>query len=151
MEAGRSVVFVTLLTRHAAWDEGDRATWPSVGLLLKTVKMFGVSGPRRVHDMVGRLIEVGYIASVAVPADRRVHVLVPTDKMLAHDLDWVRAYYAPLAVMFPDPGYRLPMRHVIQPICKAYRVGRRLSRVPWRRADGEKSRCDVFHGPRRPA
>lgn len=110
VEAGRSIVFFNILSLYAAWDERDRATWPTMQLLQKTVAPFGVSSARRIHDIVARFIATGYLESHPAPADRRARILTPTDKMLGHDLDWLVAYYTPLDIMFPDPGYGPPMR-----------------------------------------
>ena len=110
IETGRSVVFFTILALHAAYDPSDRASLPTIGLLQRTVRPFGVSSERRVHDIVARLVETGYVRSVPAPSDRRARVLTPTDKMLAHDLDWLAAFYAPLQGMFPEPGYGPPLR-----------------------------------------
>jgi hypothetical protein len=110
IEAGRSVIFFNLLSLHAAYDERDRATWPTMRLLQETVQAYGVSSARRVNDIVARFVETGYLESHVAPADRRARILTPTDKMLAHDLDWLEAWYRPLDVMFPDPGYGPPRR-----------------------------------------
>lgn len=110
IETGRSIVFFNILALHAAYDPGDRATWPTISLLKETVRPFGVSSARRIHDIVPRLVETGYVQSVPSPSDRRARILIPTDKMLAHDLDWLAAFYAPLQLMFPEPGYRSPIR-----------------------------------------
>lgn len=110
IEAGRSVIFFSLLGLHAAYDEGNRATWPTMRLLQQTIRAYDVSSPRRVHDIVARFVETGYLKSDVAPADRRARILTPTDKMLAHDYDWLAAFYSPLEVLFPDPGYGPPMR-----------------------------------------
>jgi hypothetical protein len=105
IETGRSIIFFNVLALHAAYDPSDRATWPTIGLLERTVRPFGVPSARRIHDLVARLVETGYVQSVPAPSDRRAHILTPTDKMVGHDLDWLAAFYAPLQVMFPEPGY----------------------------------------------
>jgi hypothetical protein len=110
IEIGRSVVFFNILALHAAYDPSDRATWPTISLLKETVRPFGVSGARRIHDIVARLVETDYVQSVPEPSDHRARILTPTDKMLAHDLDWLAAFYAPLQMMFPEPGYQPPLR-----------------------------------------
>lgn len=110
IEAGRSVVFFHLLCLSAAYDELDRATWSTVRLLWQTVKPFRVVSERRVHDIIARFIATGYVTSTQAVRDRRVKILMPTAKMLAHDLDWLAAWYKPLNVMFPDPGYGLPLK-----------------------------------------
>ena len=104
-ETGRSIIFFNVLALHAAYDPSDRATWPTIGLLERTVRPFGVSSARRIHDLVARLVETGYVRSVPAPSDRRAHILTPTEKMVGHDLDWLAALYAPLQAMFPEPGY----------------------------------------------
>jgi type IV secretory pathway TrbD component len=42
--------------------------------------------------------------------DRRIRILTPTEKLHAHDRDWLVAHYAPLTVLFPQYDYRLVMR-----------------------------------------
>jgi len=110
IETGRSVVFFNILALHAAYDPSDRATWPTISLLKKTVRPYGVSSARRIHDIVARLVETGYVEPTLAQMDRRVRLLTPTDKMLAHDLDWLAAFYGPLEVLFPEPGYAPPLR-----------------------------------------
>jgi hypothetical protein len=110
IETGRSIIFFNILALYAGYDPHDRATWPTVGLLKATVRPFGVSSARRIHDIVARLAETGYVQSILAPADRRARILAPTEKMLAHDLDWLAAFYAPLELVFPEPGYAPPLR-----------------------------------------
>jgi DNA-binding MarR family transcriptional regulator len=56
------------------------------------------------------LIKTGYLEQVSSPRDRRVRILMPTDKMLAQDQDWLVSHYVPLQVLYPDPGYGLIMQ-----------------------------------------
>ena len=109
-QAARSVVFFTIVCLHFAHDEANRDTWPTMSLLQATVGHFGLSSPRRVQDIVGRLVQTGYLASSPAELDRRARILRPSPKMLAHDLDWLAAYYRPLDALFPDPGYGPPLR-----------------------------------------
>ena len=104
IETGRSIIFFNVIALHAAYDPGDRATLPSIGLLKQTVRPLGVSSARRIHDLVGRLVETGYVRSDPAPSDRRANILTPTDKMVGHDLDWLAALYIPLQVMFSEPS-----------------------------------------------
>ena len=110
IETGRSIIFFNILALHAAYDPSDRATWPTISLLKRTVRSFGVLSARRIHDIVARLVEIGYVKAVSAISDRRARILTPTEKMLAHDLDWLAAFYAPLQVVFPEPGYAPPLR-----------------------------------------
>ncbi len=105
LEAGRQVMFSVIICLHAHYDEADRATWPTMGLLKQSMTQFGLSSPRRIEALVARLIRFGFLESVAAKSDRRARILTPTAKMLAHDLDWLAAHYLPLHVMFPDRGY----------------------------------------------
>ncbi len=105
LEAGRQVMFSIIICLHVRYDEADRATWPTMGLLHQSMTQFGLSSPRRIEALVARLIRFGFLKSVAAKSDRRVRILTPTAKMIDHDLDWLAAHYLPLHVMFPDAGY----------------------------------------------
>jgi hypothetical protein len=59
----------------------------------------------RVQDLVSRLVRAGYLERRPAPMDRRVHILTPTEKMIAQDQDFLVSHYLPLDIMFPDPGY----------------------------------------------
>jgi hypothetical protein len=110
IDAGRSFIFFAVICLNAAYKEDDRATWPTMQLMQHTMVSFGLSSPRRVNDIVARFIESGYIKANTALSDRRARLLAPTAKMLAHDRDVLVAYYRPLDVMFPDPGYGPPLR-----------------------------------------
>jgi CRP-like cAMP-binding protein len=70
-----------------------------------------LASPRRIEDLVARLIHTGFLESSLAEQDGRVRLLAPTDKMLEADQGWLSAHYLPLDVMFPDPGYPEPMRN----------------------------------------
>lgn len=105
LEVGRNVVFVTIMCLDAAYDEADRTSWPTIVAVTDAMAQFGVASPRRIADLVARLVETGYIEQVTAPRDRRMRLLRPTAKMVALDQDWLIAHYAPLQALFPDPGY----------------------------------------------
>ncbi|WP_027057527.1 hypothetical protein [Mesorhizobium loti] len=106
----RSAVFFNTLVLDAAHDPADRSTWPTISLLQEVMAAYQLSSRRSIETIVARFVETGYLSRRAVAADNRVRLLVPTEKMLAHDLDWVRVYYSPLSLMFPACGYAQPMR-----------------------------------------
>ena len=111
MELGRFLVFATVGCLHAASDEADRETWPTMRLLKRTMNVYGdVSSPRRIEEIVARFVETGYLHSRPTPADRRARILVPSDRMVAHDVEWLAAHYLPLDVLFPDAGYAAALR-----------------------------------------
>lgn len=109
MDEGRAFVFFTVITMNACHRPEDRSSWPTVQRLKDLIEENGISSGRRVHDIVQRLGETGYIQFFSAPNDKRVTLLEPTEKMLAHDQKALIAYYRPLDVMFPEPGYPEPL------------------------------------------
>jgi hypothetical protein len=105
VEAGRGVLFIVIMCLHARYDEADRATWPTLGLVTRSTVAHGVSSPRRIHSLVSQFIDAGYLEARLSPRDRRVRILTPTAKLLAHDQDWLVAQYLPLQMLFSKPGY----------------------------------------------
>jgi len=105
LEAARQITFNMIVQLYFGYDEADRATWPTMQALQQQMTTFGLSSPRRIEDLVGRLVHFGYLEMKVSPRDGRVRILTPTAKMLALDQDWLTALYRPLQAMFPDPGY----------------------------------------------
>lgn len=105
LETGRTVLFILTMCFHARHDRGDRTTWPTLGLLVESMVAHGVASPRRVSDMVRRMITTGYLEQRAPPQDRRARIPTPTAKMIAHDQDFLVSHYLPLQMLFPEPGY----------------------------------------------
>lgn len=110
LEVGRNVLFTVLMCLQARYDEHDPATWPTLRLLTQSMSGFGVASPRRIADLVSRLVKTGYLEQVSSPVDRRIRILMPTGKMIAQDQDWLVSHYIPLQVLYPDPGYAPIMR-----------------------------------------
>jgi DNA-binding MarR family transcriptional regulator len=97
LEAARQVTFNLIMSMYFSHDEADRATWPTMQALKQQMTAFGLSSPRRIEDLVARLVQSGYLETRPSQRDGRVRILTPTAKMTA--------LYQPLQVMFPDPGY----------------------------------------------
>lgn len=110
MEAARIVIFAVVICLEAGYRKEDRATWPTVGNLKKALALFNIASPRRIDHVLGRLIQTGYLESKVSPQDRRARLLLPTDRMKRHDQDWLAAHYAPLAILYGDADYALPLR-----------------------------------------
>lgn len=110
LEVGRNIVFVVVMCLHATYEEADRASWPTLKAVTEAMAGFHVASPRRVADLVSRLIKTGYLDQAPAPADRRVRILQPTQKMIRQDQDWLVSHYIPLQVLFPSPGYGFIMR-----------------------------------------
>jgi DNA-binding MarR family transcriptional regulator len=109
-EAGRRVLSVVIMCLDARYDEADRTTWPTLQEVTRRMAAFSLGSPRRIADLVSRLIKTGYVAQIASPRDRRVRLLRPTEKMIAQDQDWLVSQYMPLQMLYRDPGYEAIIR-----------------------------------------
>jgi DNA-binding MarR family transcriptional regulator len=105
IETGRFMVCHLAFVLEAAHDPARRETWPTVGLLKQTLASSGLATGRHVDDLIGRLCAVGYLELRRSDDDRRVRLLSTTEKMRAHDRDWLVAHYAPLTVLCPEQDY----------------------------------------------
>ena len=110
LEASRTVLMSVIMCLYARYDEADRATWPTLRLVADSMAAHGLASVSRVHDLVSRLVETGYLEQRVAPQDRRVRILMPTEKMIAQDQDFLVSHHLPLQILFPDPGYGLIMR-----------------------------------------
>lgn len=120
IETGRFLVYHVAVILGAAQDSTRRETWLTVGRLKKAMAMFGAATDRHIDEIVGRLCAVGFLISETAEQDRRVRILKPTEKMLAHDRAWLAAHYAPLTVVSRFGDYDPVMRGDA-----AYQVGNR--------------------------
>jgi DNA-binding MarR family transcriptional regulator len=109
LEASRTVLMSVIMCLHARYDAADRATWPTLRLIADSMAAHRLASPSRVHDLVSRLIEIGYLKPRPALRDRRVRILTPTEKMIAQDQDFLVSHHLPLQILFPDPGYALIM------------------------------------------
>lgn len=109
IETGRFLVYHVAVILGAAQDPSRRETWLTVGRLKQAMYMFGAAPDRHIDQIVGRLRAVGFLVSEPAEHDRRLRILKPTEKMLAHDRAWLAAHYAPLTVVSPFADYDLVM------------------------------------------
>lgn len=111
IESGRFLVFHLAVVLEAAQNPADRATWVTVGLLKRAVSevMPGIASGRHIDQLIGRLRTVGYLDLRPAEEDRRIRIVSATEKLWAHDRDWLVAHYAPLAFLYPDHDYGLVM------------------------------------------
>ncbi|MCD2317319.1 hypothetical protein LQ954_14315 [Sphingomonas sp. IC-11] len=105
LEGARTVIFAVAICLDAGFREEDRDTWPTISNLKKALAPFGLASPRRIEQVVSRLIQTGYLESRVSPHDARVRLLAPTPKMLAHDQEWLISHYRPLAILFGEGRY----------------------------------------------
>ncbi|CAH1673579.1 hypothetical protein [Chelatococcus asaccharovorans] len=110
IDGGTASIFFSVIIMNAGYQPHVRSTWPTMQLLKSQMETHGIASGRRTHDIVRRLIDLGYITTFTTQRDRRSTLLAPTDKMLAHDQRSLIVYFHPLHALFPDPGYPEPMR-----------------------------------------
>ena len=94
---------------YARYDEADRSTWPTLRMVTDSMAAYRLASASRVEDLVSRLVKIGYLEQRVVPQDRRVRMLIPTQKLIAQDQDFLVSHHLPLQILFPDPGYALIM------------------------------------------
>ena len=109
LEAGRATLFINIMCLYARYDETEPTTWPTLRRVVESTTAQGLSSARRLTTLTSQFIGAGYLELRPVPQDRRIRIVTPTAKMIAHDQDWLVAHYRPLQDLFPEPGYDLIM------------------------------------------
>jgi hypothetical protein len=109
-DVGRVTTLAIIVCLYAAYDPIDRETWPTLARLKDNVARFGFASPRLIDGFVARLAQTGYVELERQPEDSRVRLLKPTERLLDWDREWIAAHYAPLDLLYPEPGYGSPLR-----------------------------------------
>ena len=65
LEASRQIIFNMMVQLYFNYDEADPVTWPTMRALKQQMAGFGLSSPRRIEDLVVRLVHFGYLESLA--------------------------------------------------------------------------------------
>lgn len=94
---------------HAGFRQEDRETWPTIRALKRQMEDLNIASARRVHDMVQRLVDVGFVDYLPLEKDGRVKVLTPTFAMLALDRQMLAVYFRPLSILYPENRYLEPL------------------------------------------
>jgi hypothetical protein len=110
IEAGRIALAQFVMVLGAGYEPARRETWPTVSRLKETMAAMGLASGRHVDQLVGRLCDAGFLVLAPAEHDRRIKVIAGTEKLWAHDRDWVAAHVAPLAVCYPQHDYGLALR-----------------------------------------
>ena len=107
IESGRFLVCYLILMLESGYDPSRRETWPTTGLLKKTVAAFGLgrASERHVDHLITRLCAVGCLELRVCDEDRRVRLLSTGELLRRHDRDWLAANYTPLALLYPHHDY----------------------------------------------
>jgi DNA-binding transcriptional ArsR family regulator len=110
IESGRFCVYMVVAVLEATEDPARRDTWLTLGRLKQGIAMFGLASDRHIDVLVRRLVAAGFLELNPSLVDRRVRILRPTERLRAHDRDWLAAHYAPLATLFPEHEYASVMQ-----------------------------------------
>jgi biotin operon repressor len=109
LESGRFLVYLIAVMLKAAEEPHRPETWLTVGLLKEKMALFGLASGRHIDDLIARLCAVGYMEMQPSAQDRRVRILQPGEKLHAHNREWLEAYTAPLALLYPEHDYNSNM------------------------------------------
>jgi len=96
---------------HVAFDVNDPTTWATPSNVRQALVARNLASPRRVDDLLARFRQAGYVESLPSPGDRRMRILVPTARLIAHDRDHLAAYQRFLLDLFPGRGYEWVLGH----------------------------------------
>lgn len=104
-DSARLMLASLLVGMYAAHDPDDPATWATPGRVQEIVAGTGVASPRHVEDIIARLLQTQFVEVVKSVRDKRIHILTPTEELLAYDREYVAALHHFLHVLYPDRGY----------------------------------------------
>lgn len=106
----RAVSFMMIVCLDALYDPDDPSSYVTLARLRTALEGMGITDGRRVADLVNGFEQDGFLTREVSPTDRRAYILRPTDKMLAVDREWLAAFHAPLALLYPEePAYQAAM------------------------------------------
>lgn len=108
-EGGRILVFGITMCLWGAYRDSEPDTWPTVARLKAALALFPVVSPRQIDNILARLVQTGYVTLAPAPRDARLRLVLPTEQMIAHDREWLRAHYLPHACLFGEAAYALPL------------------------------------------
>jgi len=86
-------------------DDNDPRTWGTSARVRKQIAERGLASPRRIDHLLARFRQENYIVPVAPAADKRVRILKPTERLIAHDRDHLATYHRFLLDLYPGRGY----------------------------------------------
>jgi hypothetical protein len=108
-DGGRIVVYGVIMALWGGYREAVPETWPSVRRLKSEVARFALASPRQIDLVLARFVQAGYLHVRAAPGDARWRLVLPTPGLIEHDRAFIRAHYTPLATMFGEEPYALPL------------------------------------------
>jgi DNA-binding FadR family transcriptional regulator len=111
IESGRFLVYHLAGVIDAGVDPARRETSLTITRLKKEMRAFGLASDRHIDGLIARLRSTGFMELKQAEGDRRVRVLKPTEKLRAHDREWLAAHIAPLALLYPEHDYAPVLNH----------------------------------------
>ena len=105
IESGRFLVYHIAAVLDAGVDPARRETWLTISRLKQEMRLFGLASDRHIDGLIARLCSAGFMEQRPADQDRRMRILKPTEKLRAHDRDWLAAHIAPLAFLYPGHDY----------------------------------------------
>lgn len=109
IDGTKHVIIMFAICLAARQREDEPATWLTISKLQEVVSTYQVGSPGLVEAIVARMIDSGLMESVPAPVDRRKKLLVPTEALIAHDLDMLAALAAPCVVLGEHPAYAMAL------------------------------------------
>ena len=110
LDAGTIVLRGFLVAFHAVYDENNRTTWATPGQVREHIVRRGLASPRRVDALIARFRQTRYVETIVSPVDKRVRILRPAERLIAHDRDHLAVYQQFLRDLYPDRGYEWTVR-----------------------------------------
>jgi hypothetical protein len=111
IESGRFLVYHIAGVLDAAVEPDRRETWFTITRLKQQLKLFGMASDRHIDLLIARLGSAGFLDIKPADQDRRMRILKPTERLRAHDRDWLLAHISPLDFLYPQHNYQSIMRH----------------------------------------
>lgn len=106
-DAARIMTYGIVMSYWGGYRAEIPSTWLTVSRLKTTLADFKSASDRQIDHILLRLIDTGFVTLRQPEADTRMRIILPTQVMIAHDLEWLRAHYIPLACLHGEDAYAL--------------------------------------------
>ena len=108
-DAGRIMIYGIVMCLWGAYRPDLRETWPTIGRLKAEMAPFDVASDRQIDIILARLSDLGLILVERSAEDSRLRIVLPTPRMVDHDLEWLRAHYVPLGTLYRPEDFAAPL------------------------------------------
>lgn len=121
IDGAKHVIIMFAICLAARQREEEPETWLTLTKLQEVVTAYQVGSPGLVESIVARMIDSGLMERVSAPRDQRKKLLVPTEALIAHDLDMLAALAQPCLVLGEHPSFGLAVARD-RSLQKAHRI-----------------------------